>query len=465
MKAEHIAQMVDGLTPTTKEFIRRAKAPLTTCIQKFNAMVTDINTVVPAPGLILNALRLCPIENVKIVILGQDPYPKKSDSHGLSFSVPAGAKTPTALKNIFKLQVAQNLLSAIPPNGDLTQWASRGVLMLNISLTTVVKKTNAHPHVWNEFVDAIISELPDAVYILLGKPPLAKIPFIKSKHVFCWGHPSGLTAVNRKECPENFKYCDVFTKATAITGISWELNVVNHELKGLLGMIDDALDGAVATALATAAQATPAATAAQATPAATTVTQPAKMDPVLPNVVYNIPTMRKQTPDDVIVPDGIRVYTDGSAYNNGKPDCKAAYAYYITDNSTVTLGSGLVDGKQSNNTAELTAILQALQAVSVEYGVTAGTQSTVGSPQITVVSDSDYSIKSITEWSNKWTAKSKKENMTLILQCKKLADSLKVKFIHINSHMLEKNIKPGTLVCDWKLNDTVDKMCNGLVGN
>tara|TARA_R110002153_G_scaffold273471_1_gene444436 strand:- start:6589 stop:7953 length:1365 start_codon:yes stop_codon:yes gene_type:complete len=454
MKAEHIAQMVDGLTPTTKEFIRRAKAPLTNCIQKFNVMVTDIDTVVPAPGLILNALRLCPIENVKIVILGQDPYPKKSDSHGLSFSVPAGAKTPTALKNIFKLQVAQNLLSAIPPNGDLTQWATRGVLMLNISLTTVVKKTNAHPHVWNEFVDAIISELPDAVYILLGKPPLAKIPIIKSKHVFCWGHPSGLTAVNRKECPENFKYCDVFTKATAITGISWELNVVNHELKGLLGMIDDALDGAVgvATVLDTVPKAP------MATPAAT-VAVAAKMDPVLPNVVYNIPTMRKQTPDDVIVPVGIRVYTDGSAYNNGKPDCKAAYAYYITDNSTVTLGSGLVDGKQSNNTAELTAILQALQAVSVEYGVTAG------SHQITVVSDSDYSIKSITEWSNKWTAKSKKENMTLILQCKKLADSLNVKFIHINSHMLEKNIKPGTLVCDWKLNDTVDKMCNGLVGN
>ena len=94
--------------------------------------------------------------NVKVVILGQDPYYKKEQAMGLSFSVPKGIKLPLSLRNIYK-EIEDDLRNSMPKSGDLTRWAEQGVLLLNTTLTVREAKPNSHKDLgWQEFTDAVI---------------------------------------------------------------------------------------------------------------------------------------------------------------------------------------------------------------------------------------------------------------------------------------------------------------------
>ena len=130
------------------------------------------NTVYPPGNQIFRAFDLCPIDQVKVVIIGQDPYHGPGQANGLCFSVSEQIKMPPSLVNIFK-EIKTDLGKEFPPNGSLERWANQGVLLLNATLTVRAREAGSHQNKgWEDFTDAVIRKLTeqksDIVYILWG---------------------------------------------------------------------------------------------------------------------------------------------------------------------------------------------------------------------------------------------------------------------------------------------------------
>jgi uracil-DNA glycosylase len=160
--------------------------------------------VYPPQHLIYEAFRLVALPDVRVVILGQDPYHGYGEAHGLSFSVPRGMRIPPSLRNIFlELKRDPNIEPAfeVPAHGDLTHWAQQGVLLLNATLTVEAGNPNAHRHLgWQTFTDRVIQHLSGQVkpkvFLLWGAFAQSKIPLIDAaRHaVFTAPHPSPFSA-------------------------------------------------------------------------------------------------------------------------------------------------------------------------------------------------------------------------------------------------------------------------------
>ncbi|MDP5039156.1 MAG: uracil-DNA glycosylase, partial [Candidatus Gracilibacteria bacterium] len=156
--------------------------------------------IYPKKDDILNAFRLCSLDDLKIVILGQDPYHGKNQANGLSFSIKNGNKIPPSLKNIYK-ELNNDLGIEISNNGDLSLWAKQGVLLLNTTLTVEEKKPNSHSKIgWQFFTDNIIKEInlnkKNIIFILWGDFAQKKENLIdNSKHfIIKSSHPSPFSA-------------------------------------------------------------------------------------------------------------------------------------------------------------------------------------------------------------------------------------------------------------------------------
>ncbi len=159
-------------------------------------------TVFPPAKLIFNAFDLCPFDQVKVVIIGQDPYHGPGQAHGLCFSVNDGIDFPPSLRNIFK-EIESDLGKPVPTSGNLTRWAQQGVLLLNATLTVRAHQAGSHQkRGWETFTDAVIKELAEKrdglVFILWGSYAQKKGAFIdRSRHlVLQSAHPSPLSAYN-----------------------------------------------------------------------------------------------------------------------------------------------------------------------------------------------------------------------------------------------------------------------------
>lgn len=159
-------------------------------------------SILPSPEDILNALKYTPFGEVKVVILGQDPYPDKSHAHGLAFSVPDGVHPyPASLKNIFR-ELQDDIGCPEPETGCLIPWAEQGVLLLNTALTVVEGQRGSHTKLgWNLLVNLAMREISEQhegiVFILWGKKAQAKTTYISNKktHLILRGaHPSPLAA-------------------------------------------------------------------------------------------------------------------------------------------------------------------------------------------------------------------------------------------------------------------------------
>lgn len=173
-------------------------------------------TIYPPGKEIFNAFNYTPFKDVKVVIIGQDPYHGIGQAHGLSFSVKKGVNPPPSLKNIFK--EIQNDLGVAPPNhGELTAWAKQGVLLLNATLTVRAKQPGSHQKKgWENFTDSVIKTLSDKkeklVFLLWGKFAQAKAELIDTqKHtVLTAAHPSPYSASN------GFFGCKHFSKTNEL---------------------------------------------------------------------------------------------------------------------------------------------------------------------------------------------------------------------------------------------------------
>ncbi len=156
--------------------------------------------VYPPGALIFNAFNLCPFDNVKVVLIGQDPYHGEEQAHGLCFSVNDGIQFPPSLRNIFK-EVSEDVGAPIPQSGNLTRWAQQGVLLLNATLTVREHAAGSHQKKgWEEFTDAVIrtvsEQCQNVVFILWGSYAQSKSALIdSSRHLVLKSvHPSPLSA-------------------------------------------------------------------------------------------------------------------------------------------------------------------------------------------------------------------------------------------------------------------------------
>jgi uracil-DNA glycosylase len=183
----------------------------------------------PGPQ-IFAAFNITPLESVKVVILGQDPYHGKGQAHGLCFSVPSGITPPPSLINIFK-EIRDDLGIPVPAHGNLQSWAEQGVLLLNATLTVRANQPGSHQNKgWEMFTDTVIRKLSlereGLVFLLWGKYAQAKEYLIDAEkhHVLKAAHPSPYSA------NAGFFGCRHFSKANEILKeqgkkeINWELS-------------------------------------------------------------------------------------------------------------------------------------------------------------------------------------------------------------------------------------------------
>ena len=181
--------------------------------------------IFPPKHEVFNAFRLTPFANVKVVIVGQDPYHGVGEAHGLSFSVRDGVKLPPSLKIIYK-ELYDDLGVPIRTSGDLSSWAKQGVLMLNSTLTVEKDNANSHSNIgWQQFTDDVIRLIDnnkrDVVFILWGNYARSKKALIKNNFIIESAHPSPFSAYNGFFGSKPFSKCNNYLKSKGLEEIKW----------------------------------------------------------------------------------------------------------------------------------------------------------------------------------------------------------------------------------------------------
>ena len=202
----------------------------------FRKILSDIEnikntgqTVYPKSSDIFNAFKLTPLDEIKVVILGQDPYHGPNQAHGLCFSVLPPTPPPPSLKNIFKELQSENLMS-MPEHGCLTSWARQGVFLLNTVLTVEAHQANSHAKLgWQRFTDKVISVIndtrDDVVFMLWGSQAQRKAEHLDhNKHYILKStHPSPLSAHRGFIGCQHFSKANEYLKQHGKKPISWNL--------------------------------------------------------------------------------------------------------------------------------------------------------------------------------------------------------------------------------------------------
>ncbi len=188
------------------------------------------HVIFPPADDIFNAFHLTPLKDVKVVILGQDPYHNVGQAHGLCFSVKPDVEIPPSLVNIYK-ELHDDLGCTIPNHGYLTKWAEQGVLMLNTVLTVRAHQANSHHGIgWEEFTDAAIRAVNaqdrPIVYILWGRPAQMKKSMLNNpKHLILEApHPSPLSAYRGFFGSKPFSQTNEFLKTHGVEPIDWQID-------------------------------------------------------------------------------------------------------------------------------------------------------------------------------------------------------------------------------------------------
>lgn len=205
-----------------KEYVKELKVFLEKDAQEFEIYPPFTDT--------FNAFKLCPLNELKVVILGQDPYHGPDQAHGLCFSVQEGIKAPPSLVNIFKELEADIEGFKRPSSGKLTNWASQGVFLLNTCLSVRAHQAGSHfNHGWEIFTDKVIQTINEkkkgVVFLLWGAPARKKASMIdKTKHLVLEApHPSPLSAHRGFLGCKHFSQANTYLKNQSIPEIDWVL--------------------------------------------------------------------------------------------------------------------------------------------------------------------------------------------------------------------------------------------------
>ena len=190
----------------------------------------ETEVVYPPKNEVFHAFQLTPYSEIKVVILGQDPYHGPNQANGLSFSVEVGTKFPPSLRNIFN-ELVEDIKCEYPSSGDLSSWAKQGVLLLNTTLTVKESQPMSHTGMgWERFTDVVLSKInkksTPVVFILWGKHAQSKKKLInQSKHfVIESAHPSPLSARRGFFGSHPFSKTNTFLISKGLTPINWSLS-------------------------------------------------------------------------------------------------------------------------------------------------------------------------------------------------------------------------------------------------
>ena len=218
----------DWLQPLQKEFKKPYYRKL------YDTVKREYSTyqVFPPADDIFNAFHLTPLSEVKVVILGQDPYHNVNQAHGLCFSVQPTVEIPPSLENIYK-ELHDDLGCKIPNNGYLVKWAKQGVLLLNTVLTVRAHQANSHQNIgWEQFTDAVLEILDQQdrpmVFLLWGKPAQRKKAMLHNpNHLILEApHPSPLSAYRGFFGCRHFSKTNQFLEEHGLTPIDWQIEDV-----------------------------------------------------------------------------------------------------------------------------------------------------------------------------------------------------------------------------------------------
>lgn len=218
----------DWLSPLTPEF----KKPYYAKLYKTIREEYSTRQIFPPADEIFTAFELTPLADVKVVIIGQDPYHGDGQAHGLCFSVKPDVEIPPSLVNIYK-ELNSDLGCYIPNHGYLTKWAKQGVLLLNTVLTVRAHQANSHRGIgWEEFTDAAIRILNEQdrpiVYLLWGKPAQMKKNMLNNpKHLILEApHPSPLSAYRGFFGCQHFSKTNEFLKENGLEPVDWQIEMM-----------------------------------------------------------------------------------------------------------------------------------------------------------------------------------------------------------------------------------------------
>ncbi|RKH55196.1 uracil-DNA glycosylase [Corallococcus llansteffanensis] len=222
--------LADGLPEDWKKVLHDAiHAPSFKELERFVREERKEHAVFPSEADMFSAFRLTPYADVRVLLLGQDPYHGPKQAHGLAFSVQPGVPPPPSLVNMFK-ELQSDLGAPKPRDGSLIPWAKQGVLLLNTVLTVRQAEPNSHAkHGWEHFTDAVIRAVSDktdpVVFLLWGKPAQKKKALIDAKrHVVMEGvHPSPLSASKGFFGSKPFSETNAALKARGQRPIDWTL--------------------------------------------------------------------------------------------------------------------------------------------------------------------------------------------------------------------------------------------------
>lgn len=206
------------------------KKPYYHTLSRFVNQEYRTTTVYPPKEDIYNAFKATSLSEVKVLLLGQDPYHNEHQAHGMSFSVlPDQKEIPPSLQNIYK-ELHDDLGCYIPNHGYLEKWAKQGVLLLNTVLTVRAHQANSHRGKgWENFTDAVIQILNEQdrpiVYFLWGKPAQSKIPMLNNpKHLILTApHPSPLSAYRGFFGCKHFSQANEFLVSNGVEPIDWQI--------------------------------------------------------------------------------------------------------------------------------------------------------------------------------------------------------------------------------------------------
>ena len=203
----------------------------------YQKVINEYNTrkIFPAPDDIFNAFHLTPLKDVKVVILGQDPYHNDGQAHGLCFSVKPEVDIPPSLANIYQ-ELHDDLGCYIPDNGYLVKWAKQGVLMLTTVLTVRAHQANSHRGIgWEQFTDAVIQIVNKQdrpiVFLLWGRPAQMKRSMLNNpRHLILEApHPSPLSAFRGFFGCRHFSKANEFLKSHGVEPIDWQIENIRRQ--------------------------------------------------------------------------------------------------------------------------------------------------------------------------------------------------------------------------------------------
>ena len=397
-----------------------------------------------------------PLSSARVIILGQDPYPNRTDACGLSFSVAdESRRIPPSLRMIFTTLIGQGLMRESSANhGNLARWCEQGVILANMALTTIIGKSREHFNLWRNFTSALMRALsndrPGMIFILLGKDAQRINGEIKQGNGcvrLCWGHPSPLNPMNRDATSsQHFSKCPCFARANAIL-VSTEREPIDWDPVARPKIVATTTDGAATSAAA----------------AATAVTLSAES-----NHSYELVDMDNDPSLVCPFEDMIVAFVDGATSHNGHDDAIASYAVVICHKYVNYSISGLVAiGKHTNQRAELTALCKLLEyANSPEFA-----QESPTTMKLIIVYDSAYAWGAITTWYDNWRKEgmkvmATKMNVDLIENganaFKQVRQVREVEGIHVKSHQRE--MPPDYIQSFyWYGNNIVDGIARKLV--